>query len=229
MVLAETLVDTLHAPMQNSRRGADNVMTSRLATAAASIAAVGREVFSRGWVPATSGNFSMRLGDDEVAITVSGTDKGRLQEEDVMQVDLNGHSRSGKRASAELALHLQLYRRDPSIGAVLHTHSLNATVCSQLVEDECLFDGLELLKAFDGISSHDSALRVPVFDNTQNIESLAEQVEQRMQASGQGHGYLIRGHGLYTWGTTMADCMRHLEALEYLLAYRVLKHGVVSK
>ena len=202
-------------------------MTSNLATAAASIAATGREIFSRGWVPATSGNFSMRLGESDVAITVSGTDKGHLQEDDVMQVGLNGRSNSGKRASAELGLHLQLYRRDPSIGAVLHTHSLNATLCSQLVTDECRFNGLELLKAFDGITSHAATLRVPVFDNTQDIESLAKQVEQRMRKRGQGYGYLIRGHGLYTWGTTMNDCMRHLEALEYLLAYRMLKHGVV--
>ncbi len=168
----------------------------------------------------------MRLTDSEVAITVSGTDKGRLRDEDIMQVDLSGHSASGKRASAELGLHLQLYKRDPSIGAVLHTHSLNATLCSQLAANECRFDGLELLKAFEGVASHDVEFRVPVFDNTQDIEALANQVEEHMQTTGQGHGYLIRGHGLYTWGTTMTDCMRHLEALEYLLAYSMLKHGV---
>lgn len=204
-------------------------MKSKLATAAVSLATTGRQIFARGWVPATSGNFSMRLAESEVAITVSGTDKGRLQEEDVMQVDLNGHSNSGKRASAELGLHLQLYKRDSSIGAVLHTHSLNATLCSQLVADECRFDGLELLKAFEGVISHESVISIPVFDNTQDIEALADQVEEHMQAKGQGYGYLIRGHGLYTWGTTMADCMRHLEALEYLLAYRMLKHGVVKQ
>lgn len=204
-------------------------MKPTLETAAESIGATGREIFSRGWTPATSGNFSMRLGNDEVAITVSGTDKGRLREADVMQVDLDGRTDSGKRASAELDLHLQLYRRDPSIGAVLHTHSLNATLCSELVADECRFDGLELLKAFEGITTHETAVRVPVFSNTQNIDALADRVEQHMQVSGQGHGYLIRGHGLYTWGTTMKNCMRHLEALEYLLAYYVLRHGVTRQ
>ncbi|MEM7505024.1 MAG: methylthioribulose 1-phosphate dehydratase, partial [Pseudomonadota bacterium] len=173
-------------------------MTSTFAAAAIAIADAGRQIFSRGWVPATSGNFSMRLGDNDVAITVSGTEKGRLQEHDVMQVDLSGRSSSGKRASAELGLHLQLYRRDPSIGAVLHTHSLNATLCSELVGRECHFAELELLKAFDGISSHESDVRIPVFDNTQDIDSLAERVEQHMATSGQGYGYLIRGHGLYT-------------------------------
>lgn len=214
---------------ENRQPESVNRPMTTLAAAAESIAASGRDIFSRGWVPATSGNFSMRLDDSQIAITVSGTDKGRLQEDDVMQIGLDGQSNSGKRASAELALHLQLYRRDPSIGAVLHTHSMNATLCSQLVGDECRFEGLELLKAFEGIRSHESALRLPVFDNTQDIESLGEQVEQHMQESGQGYGYLIRGHGLYTWGTTMTDCMRHLEALEYLLAYRVLQQGVVNE
>lgn len=171
----------------------------------------------------------MRLGEKEVAITVSGTDKGRLEVADVMRVDLSGHTSSTQRASAELGLHLQLYRRDPDIGAVLHTHSLNATVISQLISDECRFEGLELLKAFDGITSHESELSVPVFDNTQDIVSLSERVEQYMQAYGQGHGYLIRGHGLYTWGSTMSDCMRHIDALEYLLEYYLINNGVAKR
>lgn len=171
----------------------------------------------------------MRLDGDEIAITVSGTDKGNLGETDVMQVDLNGHSVSGQKASAELGLHLQLYRRDPGIATVLHTHSVSATVCSQLVTDECQFEGLELLKAFDGISTHETTLSVPVFDNTQDIEALSAQVEARMESNGQGHGYLIRGHGLYTWGATMSDCMRHLEALEHLLEYYVLSKGVKKR
>lgn len=194
--------------------------------AATTIAATGRTIYSKGWVPATSGNFSMRLGENDIAITVSGTDKGHLNEADIMPVDLAGHTSSNKRASAELALHLQLYRRDPTIGAVLHTHSLNATLSSKFTTNEYRFDGLELLKAFEGITTHQSTLSVPVFDNTQDIDSLAATVEQHMQACGQGVGYLIRGHGLYTWASTMADCMRHLEALEYLLEYHMLSNGV---
>lgn len=201
---------------------------SSLQRAAATIAQTGRSIYAKGWVPATSGNFSIRLDDDNLAITVSGTDKGRLSEADTMSINLDGHSASAKKSSAETGLHLQLYRRDPSIGAVLHTHSVNATVCSQLVADKLQFDGLELLKAFDGITSHESSLSLPVFDNTQDIEALSAQVEQHMQSSSQGHGYLIRGHGLYTWGATMSDCMRHLEALEYLLEYYLISNGVVK-
>lgn len=197
-----------------------------LAAATDLIIKTGSRLHAHGWVPATSGNFSMRLGERDVAITVSGTDKGQLLENDVMQVDLLGQTVSDKRASAELGLHLQLYRRDPSISAILHTHSVNATVVSQQVADNCSFANLELLKAFTGISTHKSTLRIPVFDNTQDIDTLSQNVEQHMQVTGQGHGYLIRGHGLYTWGATMAECLRHLEALEYLLEYHLLITGV---
>lgn len=202
---------------------------SSLNQAAISIAQVGRSIYLKDWVPATSGNFSIRLSENDLAITVSGTDKGHLNEADVISIDLNGHSSSGKKSSAETSLHLQLYRRDTNIGAVLHTHSVNAIVCSELVDDELRFEGLELLKAFDGVASHESSLTLPVFDNTQDIESLATQVEQHMQTASQGHGYLIRGHGLYTWGATMNDCMRHLEALEYLLEYFLTKNGVAKR
>jgi methylthioribulose-1-phosphate dehydratase len=171
----------------------------------------------------------MRLGDNDIAITVSGTDKGHLDEAGIMSVDLSGHTSSSNRASAELGLHLQLYRRDATIGAVLHTHSLNATIGSQMVSDGYRFKNLELLKAFDGISSHESELSIPVFDNTQDIEALSARVEQHMQTFGQGYGYLIRGHGLYTWGTTMTDCMRHLEALEYLLEYHLRSNGALQQ
>ena len=56
----------------------------------------------------------------------------------------------------------------------------------------------------------------PVFDNTQDIDALAEQTREWFRQHPEQPGYLIRGHGLYTWGKTMADCLRHVEAFEFL-------------
>ena len=42
-----------------------------------------------------------------------------------------------------------------------------------------------------------------------------------MAQQGQGHAYLIRGHGVYTWGKNISECFRHLEALEHLLGYQL--------
>ena len=184
--------------------------------AAEALASLSRELHRRNWVPATSGNFSARLGDGSIAISRSGRDKALLEPADIMRVDLNGRPLDVRTPSAETALHLQLYRRDPEVGAVLHTHSLNAVVASLENPDGLTLSGLELLKAFPGVDSHEARLTVPVFENSQDIAALSERVEQHMQRHGQGHAYLIGGHGVYTWGASLADCLRHLEALEYL-------------
>jgi methylthioribulose-1-phosphate dehydratase len=181
------------------------------------LAEAGQAIHARGWVPATSGNFSIRLNSGHVAITTSGIDKASLSPHDIMEMDLEGTPQGPGKPSAETALHLQLYHRDPQIGAVLHTHSLNDTLVSLAATDPIRIEGLELLKALSGIDTHETALVIPVFPNTQNMAGLAEDVERYMCANKQGHAYLIRGHGLYTWGKNLAEAMRHLEALEFLL------------
>ncbi len=189
--------------------------------AAEALVAAGRAIAAEGWVPATSGNFSLRLPGDAVAITVSGAHKGRLGVTDIMRVDLDGRPLEDKRPSAETLLHVQLYRHDPAIGAVLHTHSVNATVVSRLAGDALELEGLEILKAFAGVVTHETRRRVPVFDNDQDMPRLARQVEAWLGERASAPdlmipGYLIRGHGLYTWGHTLPEAMRHLEAFEYL-------------
>lgn len=58
---------------------------------------------------------------------------------------------------------------------------------------------------------------VPIFENTQDIKALSEQVLEYVKQHHDCHGYLIRGHGLYTWASSMKDCLRHIEAFEFLL------------
>lgn len=187
--------------------------------AVSGLIAAGQRIWQQGWCPATSSNFSQRLDADSCAITVSGRDKGNLQAADIMRVDLSGQSLDGKKPSAETLLHTQLYRRSPDIGAVLHTHSVKATLVSMAASSLVELSGLELLKAFSGNTSHQDTLRIPVFDNTQDIAALASQVDGWMAQHGTGHAYLIRGHGLYTWGRDLPETLRHLEALEFLLDY----------
>ncbi|BAQ66592.1 methylthioribulose 1-phosphate dehydratase [Geminocystis sp. NIES-3709] len=173
---------------------------------------------SQGWTPATSSNFSQRLDDNYCAITVSGKHKGRLIPDDIMVVDLNGKSQDEKKPSAETLLHTSLYGWNPHIGAVLHTHSLNSTLLTLLTENSSWkLKGYELLKAFTGISTHESSIEIPIFANTQDIASLADEVIEYLNKKIPCWGYLIRGHGAYTWGKDMAETLRHLEAIEYLI------------
>ena len=172
----------------------------------------------KGWTPATSSNFSQRLDDNYCAITVSGKHKGRLTSHDIMVVDLQGKPQDNKKPSAETLLHTSLYARDHSIGAILHTHSFNSTLITLLTDESCLkLEGYELLKAFKGISSHEEVKILPIFDNTQDIASLADQVIEYLNKGVFCWGYLIRGHGVYAWGEDMPSALRHLEAIEYLI------------
>jgi methylthioribulose-1-phosphate dehydratase len=177
---------------------------------------IGRHADARGWVPATSGNFSVRLSNEEAAITVSGAHKGRLSASDVMRVDLEGRPLDDRRPSAETLLHVQLYRRDPAIGCILHTHSVTATVVSRLAGHELVLEQLEVLKAFRGIDTHDTRIALPIFPNDQDIGRLSNQVARYLDRHGPVPGYLIAGHGVYTWGGSVHEATRHLEALEFL-------------
>jgi methylthioribulose-1-phosphate dehydratase len=185
------------------------------------IADTGRELSALGWTPATSSNFSIRLDPRHVAVTISGRDKGRLGGDDVMVVDLDGRAvATDARPSAETLLHTQIYRRFADANAVLHTHSRAQTVASRLFAERGVirFEGWELQKAISGYTTHDSALDVPVFPNTQDMSVLARQVDEWLDAGKPLHGYLIDGHGIYTWGRDMPETRRHLEAFEFLLA-----------
>jgi methylthioribulose-1-phosphate dehydratase len=176
----------------------------------------GRLFHSRGWVPATGGNFSFRAGADLIAITASGTHKGELAPADVIVCDLDGKPRDGsRRASYETLLHCQIYRRVAGSGAVLHTHSVANTVLSRRL-DQVNLAGYELLKLLDGVTTHEAAVTIPVFENDQDIGRLAGTVDRQMESGGARHGYLIRGHGLYVWGRTLSEARHRVEALEFM-------------
>ncbi|NUS60045.1 MAG: methylthioribulose 1-phosphate dehydratase [Lysobacter sp.] len=178
-----------------------------------------RELAAAGWTPATSSNFSTRLDERHAAITVSGRDKGRLTEDDIMVVDFDGNPvATDHRPSAETLLHTQLYKRFDDVGCILHTHSRNQTIASRLYAGagQLRLEGYELLKAFHGNDTHETEIVVPVLPNSQDMHTLAAQVDCLLDRQPMW-GYLIDGHGLYAWGRDMAEARRHLEAFEFLL------------
>jgi methylthioribulose-1-phosphate dehydratase len=190
------------------------------ASAAEAIASAGRKLGALGLTPATSSNFSMRLADRNIAVTVSGKDKGALTAADVMRVDARGEAvGTTARPSAETLLHTQIYARFPGANAVLHTHSRAQTVASRLFAGEGVmrFEGYELQKAIAGYTTHESRLDLPVFANTQHMPELVQNVDAWIDSGKPLYGYLIDGHGIYTWGRDMAETERHVEAFEFLI------------
>jgi methylthioribulose-1-phosphate dehydratase len=200
-------------------------------TLAREIIEAGRFLYGRGWSPATSSNYSVRLSASEALLTVSGKHKGQLGIDDVLATDLAGNSlEPGKKPSAETLLHTQLYRCKPAVGAVLHTHSVNATVLSRLTPgDRLVFEDYELQKAFSGVVTNESRVVVPIFDNDQDIARLAATVQPWLDAHPDCAGYLIRGHGLYTWGAKMSDALRQIEAFEFLFECELKTLSVMNR
>lgn len=178
-----------------------------------------RDFGQRGWTPATSGNYSVRLDDGSILITRSGGDKRRLDRDGLMRLDAGGEPIEPGRASAEAGLHAQIYRKQPQARAVLHVHSPHATMASRRYESAgaMRFRNYELLKAFAGVHDHGSEIELPVVGNDQNIDRLAASIEPRLGLDGTAPGYLIAGHGVYTWGRSVEDAARHLEALDFLI------------
>jgi methylthioribulose-1-phosphate dehydratase len=168
-------------------------------------------------VPATAGNLSQRLPDGRIAVTRSGCHKGFLTEDDVIVVDLDGTPLGGARPSAETLLHCQIYRQCPEAGAVLHGHSVAATILSRRSGNAIVLEGFEVLKAFPGVRGHAERITLPVFDNDQDIARLAGVISPCFAPPGMQAGYLLRGHGAYAWGTDMTVALARMEALEFLL------------
>jgi len=190
---------------------------------AQALADIGRDLHAQGWVPATSGNFSMRLDDASAIVTASGKHKGKLTATDFLAVDLRGQPLAGGKPSAETLLHTQLYAWRPWVDTVLHCHSPNATVVSRLSSgNTLLLSDYELLKALRGVGTHATTVAIPIFENTQVIPDLARQVEDYLREHPDCPGYLIRGHGIYCWGASGEECLRHLEAIDFLLQCELL-------
>jgi methylthioribulose-1-phosphate dehydratase len=191
-----------------------------VARAIADVIYLARHAAAMGWVPATSGNFSARVDEQRCAVTATGGFKGETTDERVIVVQIASADKAPVEGlSAEGPLHLQLYRDYSWIGAVAHVHSHASTALSRRHAGAGSLElaGWELLKAFPGIDTHDTSIRVPIFDNDQDVGRLAALVHTRLPEYPDVPGYLIAGHGLYAWGATALDTRRHLEAFESLL------------
>ncbi len=185
---------------------------------------VGQQFWTRGWSRGTSSNYSVVIDRNPVKllITASGKDKGHLGPNDFVVVDENGKGTVPDQAksSAETLLHCTAATRSKA-GAVLHTHSVWATTLSHhfFALGGIRFEDFEMLKGLDGITTHESSFWLPIFDNTQDIPALQKQVVQYLDDHPDEKclGYLIRRHGLYTWGKDLAEATRHIEVIEFLL------------
>lgn len=188
---------------------------------AAALADIGKNFYDRGWVLGTSGNFSAVVTERplRLAITPTGLDKGALGGGQFLEIDEAARVvRGDGLPSAETGLHLAIVRT-LGAGAVLHTHSMWSTLLSDSFAPEGAvpLEGFEMLKGLSGVRTHEHRESLPIFENSQDIPRLALQVQALLQRDSAVHGFLIRRHGLYTWGKDLSEAKRHVEILEFLL------------
>src|SRR5262245_19996947 len=188
---------------------------------AASLAETADGFYRRGWALGTSGNFSAVVSPEplRLVITASGVDKGRLTTDQFVQVNGDGQVVAGDgRPSDETKLHLTIVRRRPAM-AVLHTHSVWSTTLSTLLINDSGIEmaGYEMLKGLAGVRTHEHREWLPILDNSQDMDELARDLEELLHHRPNAHGFLLRGHGLYTWGKSVDEARRHVEILEFLL------------
>jgi methylthioribulose-1-phosphate dehydratase len=217
-------------------------VTSSFPSLSRDLVRIGRRFYERNWVLGTSGNFSAVVRRDplRLAITASAMDKGDLRSDHILQVDETGeliaqHSRragrvprkSGSSAarsprarrepSAETLLHLEIVRRRGA-NAVLHTHSVWATMLSDVHASRggLVLHGYEMLKGLRGVGTHDHREWIPIVENDQDMTRLARRVGEALDGDRGAHAILLQRHGLYTWGESLEDAVRHVEILEFL-------------
>ncbi len=197
-------------------------MSENFQEIALSLAEIGRNFYARGWALGTSGNFSAAVNRDplRLAMSPSGVDKGQLRAEQILLIDENSNILSGHpgKPSDESPLHIRVVMQRGA-GAVLHTHSIWSTILSDVhaAAGGLTIEGYEMLKGLEGIKTHEHRAWLPVIENSQDMTALSENVSELLKDNGDAHGFLLRRHGLYTWGKDLAQAKRHVEILEFLL------------
>ena len=198
-----------------------NAAAEKFTAMAQSISDIGRNFYQRGWVMGTSGNFSAVLQRQplQLAITSSGVDKGALTETEILRIDDSGKVIEGAgKPSAETSLHLVIVRLQGA-NAVLHTHSVWSSIVSDKFAVDCgvKIEGYEMLKGLQRVTTHQHAEWLPIIENSQDYVTLSQTVEATLKAHPDAHGFILRRHGLYTWGEDLRAAKRHVEIFEFLL------------
>ena len=167
-----------------------------------------QQLLRLGLVAATSGNVSMRLEGDEkeglIAVTPAGTDYETMTPEDIVVVDYDVDVIEGDTVpSSESLTHVAVYKARRDISAVIHTHSIYASVLAVA--------GVPLPPILDELVAY---LGGPVEVAEYGFPSTEDLGEKAIQAMGERNAVFIRNHGVLAAGRDMPDALRACELVE---------------
>ncbi len=171
---------------------------------------IGRLMYEKGFICASDGNISARLGPDTLLITPSGLHKGLLEPEHMLVVDNEGNVvRSGYGRSAnlkptsELPMHLEAYRQRPDIQAVVHAHppiTIALSIAGVSMAD-CLLP--EVIVMLGLIPTTEYATP----SSEENVRAIRELIRNH-------DGLVLQRHGSLTVGDSPMQAFMRLETLE---------------
>jgi L-fuculose-phosphate aldolase len=165
---------------------------------------VGRRLYTRGLVSGHEGNVSVRM-DDTLLVTPTGVCKGFLRPEDLVKTDLDGRGPGAQRASMELPLHAEIYRRRDDVRAVVHAHPPTATgfaVAGISLDQPLTAEAVAVLGC------------VPIVPYRAPASSeLAEAVGRAILTA---QALLLANHGALTVGESLERAWERMESLEML-------------
>lgn len=168
---------------------------------------LGRSFYERGYTVGGAGNLSVRLDDERVLVTPTGSSLGRLEAERLSVVDMDGKVLSGDKPSKESVFHLAMYRKNPRCQAIVHLHSTYLTALSCLEN----LDPNNAMKAFTPYY----VMRVgklPVIPYYRpGLPEIAHELGERAL---QGKAFLLANHGVVVTGSDLLDASDNMEELE---------------
>lgn len=163
-----------------------------------------RRAYKRGLTTTSGGNISLKVSDDIILITPSGTDKGRMKWHDVGIVTLGGINMTpALKPSMEAEMHLSVYRKNNEITAVIHAHPVYASSFTAL---KCSIDTSLTAEATAILGN---PLMVPYA--LMGTPELAGAVSEYSLRSGI---LLLENHGIVTTGNSLIQAFDRLEILE---------------
>jgi L-fuculose-phosphate aldolase len=165
---------------------------------------IGRRLYARELCSGYDGNLSCRLNDGTFLCTPTQTGKGFLRPELLCTVDATGHQLSGPRPrTSEILLHLEIFRRRPDVGAVIHCHPPCASAFA--IVGESLPQGV--LAEADGLLG-------PVPVAPFGLPGTAEFASTVTEYLPHARAILLANHGAVTFAATLEDAWSRAECLE---------------
>lgn len=180
---------------------------------------IGMRVYNRGMVASNDGNFSMKIGPNEILCTPTGVSKGFMTPNMICKVDLEGNvlqTDGVHRPSSEIKMHLRVYKCRPDVNAVVHAHPMFATahaivgipLSKQIMPESTIFLGEVPIAPYGLPSTMEIPDAIEPFFNTHDA-------------------VLLENHGALSWGADLMAAYFKMEGLEFYaeLSYRAQMLG----